>query len=78
MTTAYQQHCYTQAYRHWCQETHRQGIYLALTDPVYNNHREFHAWLHEQYGIQARLQNLVINLRFPDAATETWWALRYS
>jgi hypothetical protein len=70
------EHVYARAYDHWCEITGNGKS--SLRNPLYNDHRKFTHWLKAEYGIQARLKNLVLDLTFPDAATETWFMLRYT
>lgn len=69
---------YSNTYRYWAQDIAELAYPDSVSNPLYNDHREFHRWLHNQYGVKVRFRNLNYWLEFPDSRTETFFMLRWS
>jgi len=69
---------YTNAYRHWAQNIAELAYPDSLVNPLYNDHRDFHRWLLDQYSVKVRFQDLSHWLEFPNSQIKTFFMLRWS
>jgi len=67
---------YTTAYCYWI--TRVEGKRYISIDPLWNDHRRFWSWLRENFRVEAKLKDLIVQLKFEDAAAETLFILRWS